>query len=218
MYQLQSAQKLPSGFILHNVKTYPGSVSPERIRYYGLRFALVFPSAKSPAYFVGGGTEVFDEKMEPVSGEIIRVTVEYTGEGLGLDSFFDRLTDEMTAQLSETAYADLTKEDFKQTVYSYLDRRGLRNLTIQQAPYSDFVLRMAKVKDYDDRGNLILDKGSPLYNDLRAISRLDLEDEPEIRFYRLNALSMLVGGFSKYPARPPLAINVKRMMTPDWRL
>ncbi len=207
MYRLISTERVPAGFYKQQVKTQNGN---EIFRYYGIRFALVWPTSKSPGYFCGGGSEVFDEQLTPNAGEVIRVTVEHEHQGLGLDSFFDTLTDYMTAHLAEVCYCDLTKEDFRETIYSYLDRRGLRNINVQQAPYNDFVLRIGKVKNYDEAGNLEIEKGSPLYGDLQGISRMDLQSEPEIRFFRLNALSMLVAGFSKFSTKPILSQRFMR--------
>ncbi len=187
--------------ILHEVRTEGGE---ERIRYFDIRFAFVPPTPKSPPYFLGAGAEVYDEKLDPIEGPIIRVTAEHEAQELGLDSFFDVLTDHMTAQRGEVIYCDLSKEDLRGMLYSYLDKRGLRQLTAIQIPYSDFTLRIGKVKDYDETGKLVVSKGSPLYGDLRGISRLDLRDSPEVNFYRLATLSMLVAGFDKYPPRPPL--------------
>jgi len=217
MYRLIKASKYSTGIVRHEVKTSSGD---EEFRYYGIRFALVWPTATSPAFFLGGGSEVYDDKLDAISGNIIRVVVEKEYQGLVLDGFFDALTDQMTSHLAEIVYADLTKEDFKDAFYGYLDRRGLRNITAQQAPYSDnFVLRIGKVKDCDEAGNLLVDKGSPLYSDLRGISRLDLQDEPEVRFFRLNCLSMLIAGFDKYGARLILDLRGLRKGRPGgWML
>ena len=204
MYRLMKTEKVPAGFYKQFVKTENGD---EIFRFYGIRFALVWPTSKSPPFFCGGGSELFDEQLTP-SGEVIRIMVEHEHQGLALDSFFDTLTDYMTSHLADTVYADLSKEDFRETIYSYLDRRGLRNITVQQTPYSDFVLRIGKVKDYDEAGNLIIEKGSPLLADLQGISRMDLQDEPEVRFFRLNALSMLLAGFDKFRTKPVFNVSI----------
>lgn len=206
MYRLLKAEKGRSGIIRHEVNYQGGDNS---FLYRDLRFALVWPTAKSPAYFVGGGSEVYDEQLTPHTGEIIRLTAEHEHQGIDLDSFFDTLTDHMTSQLASTVYCDLSKEDHKQIFYSYVDRRGLRNISAQQAPYFDLVLRLGVLKDFDQGGRLVIARDSPLFGDLQGIARLDLQDEPEIRFYRLNCLSMLIAGYSKYPSTPPLTFKFR---------
>jgi hypothetical protein len=204
MYQLIKSIRTPKGFISQTVKTELGE---QTFLYYSIRFAIVFPTPKSPGYFVGAGEELYDQIQVTQFGQVLNVISECEHQGIDLDGLLDKLTDEMTASLSDIVYTDMTLEDHRDLLFGYMDKRNLRNLSALQAPYSNFVLRIGKVKDYDNAGDLEIDKGSPLFADLRGISRADLEDEPEIKFYRLNALSMLVSGFSKYRTTPVLDVS-----------
>lgn len=50
----------------------------------------------------------------------------------------------------------------------------------------------------------MVDKGSPLYEDLQSLSKEHLRDNPETKFYRINALSYLISGLQKNPPFKPL--------------
>lgn len=206
MYRLMKTEKLPSGKFKQFVKTDRGD---EEFVYLAIRSALIWPAANNPGYFLCAGEEVWDEELySPASGRgVIRITLEYDHNDLNLDSFFAAVTDYMIAHLSQTCYADfrIEKDDFRMAFYNFLDRKGLRNISVEKAPYDDFVLRIGVVKSWDEAGDLSIDKDSPLYSELQSISRLDLvEPDVEQRFFRLNCLSYLLSGFQKYFPRRPL--------------
>ncbi len=58
----------------------------------------------------------------------------------------------------------------------------------------------------------------PLFEDLKGISRSHLGDNPETKFYRLNALSYVVSGFSKYRPISPLKSEFHSSGMKGWQL
>jgi hypothetical protein len=219
-YKIIKTDKLPNTGILRQTVNFHGR--EQWFDYYSIRAALVWPTAESPAYYLVGGEETWDERFyNPASGRgVVRIVKEFEYDDLALDQLFDRLTDDVTLNLADTIYIDLKHDDYRGAFYDYLDRTRLRNIHTQGAPYEDFTMRVGIVKDYDQTGELSIDKGSPLYGELQGISRADLVDAPELRFYRLNALSYLLSGFKKYAPirRSPLAGWGRNTPKESWML
>jgi len=226
MNQLLKTERLPNGKFKRLVKV-PWSVDPEETKFFSIRFALVWPTAKSPGYFCAAGEEAYDERYyAPADNRgVIQVLTEYEHQGLSLDSFFSELTDQMISNLAESCYADLkdreklTNDGFKGALYDYLDRKRLRNISVEKVPFDDFTLRLGIVKSWDERGNLSIEKNTPLYSELQGISRADLADpDVESKFFRLNCLSYLLSGFEKY-GRPVILKEPRHEFNKDsWML
>lgn len=203
-YRLAKAEKVPSGNILHEVLT-SGGVE-EKFRYYSIRMGLTWPTIGSPGFFVVGGQEVQDQ-FDASERPLIRVIQEYEQNDLSLDGLFDSVTDAYSSNLCDQIYVDFTLEDFKLRFWEYLDRRGMRSVNVLDVPYKNILLRFGLVQDYNSSGDLLIDKGSKLFEDLKGISRSHLKDFPESKFYRVNGLSFLVAGFEKYKAQPRLVMK-----------
>ena len=208
MSQLVKTERLPNGNFKRIIK---GPLGDEESKFFCIRFALVWPTPTSPGYFIGAGEEAYDEKYyAPADGRgIIKVLAEYEHKDLSLDSFFSVLTDQMISNLAECCYCDVKQKesnnDFRSSLYNYLDRKNLRNISIEKAPFDDFVLRVGIVTSWDERGSLVIEKNTPLYSELKGISRADLSDpNVEAKFFRLNCLSYLLSGFEKYKPTKPL--------------
>ena len=206
MEQLLKTERLPNGKFRRSVKV-PWTVDAQETDFYSIRFALAWPTSKSPGYFIGAGEEAYDERLyAPAEGRgVIKILTEHEYNDLSLDSFFEELTDQVVSNLAESCYADLKEgegmanDGFKRALYDFLDRKKLRNISIQKAPFDNFVLRIGIVKSWDEAGNLRIEKNTPLYSELEGISRVDLSDpDVESKFFRLNCLSFLLGGFQKY--------------------
>jgi len=219
-YKILKTDKLPNTGILRQTVIFFGR--EQYFDFYSIRAALVWPTPETPAYFIIGGEETWDERFyNPASGRgVVRIIKECEHDDLALDRLFDRLTDDVSLNLADTIYVDVRHEDYTGAFHDYLDRTRLRNIYVQSAPYEDFTMRVGIVKDYDQAGELSIDKGSPLYAELQGISRADLVDSPELRFYRLNALSYLLSGFKKYKPihRSPQAGMGRNISKDSWMM
>jgi hypothetical protein len=205
IYKLIKAEKVRNG-IVHHVLDF----GEERdYRYQSIRIGLVFPTMDNPAYFVVGGMEA-EDPLEQNERGYIRIIEEMEISDLSFDTLFNSVTDSYSSMLCDEVYADLkTNDDYKLKYWSYLDRHNLR-MNLSDVPYSDVVLRFSVLRDFNDSGSLGIDKGSALYADLQGISKEHLKDNPESKWYRLNALSFLISGFEKFKPTKPL--NMGRTM------
>ena len=201
IYKLVRAEKVNAGFIKHSA-IMPGGQESE-YQYQSVRIGLVFPTVDNPSYFVVGGMEIDDPYFASERG-LVRVIGEVEIADLSLDSLFNAVTDSYTSMLCDQVYMDFAaNEDYRMRFWNYLDQHNLRT-SLLDVPYKDVVLRFSLLRDFNDSGNLAVDKGSVLYQDLQSVSKESLRDNPESKFYRLNALSFLIAGFEKYKPVKPL--------------
>lgn len=201
IYELIKAERFETGVINHHVRM---SGEEKDFRYQAVRIGLVWDSLENPAFFVVGGMETEDKFAASLHGTV-SIIQEFEVQNLSLDVLFDALSDSYVSMLCDAVYVDCgeEKEGYKSRLWDYLDKRNLRAVNIYDIPYRDIALRFSTIKDFNDSGCLIIDRGSPLFQDLQGISRSHLKDRPETQFYRLNALGYLLSGFEKYkPIRP----------------
>jgi hypothetical protein len=204
-YRLLRAEKVKNGIVKHEA-VHMGR--EDVFRYLSIRIGLVCPGQENPAFFVVGGMEVEDE-LSPSPRGLIRILQEEEVNDLSLNILFDTVTSAYTAMLADALYVDAAKEDFKMRLWDYLDAHNLRTVSIENVAYKDPVLRLSSVKDFQDAGDLLIDRGSPLFQDLQGVSRSHLRDDFESKYFRLNALGYLVSSFAKYPPKPPLTFKVR---------
>ena len=205
-YRLLKGEKTESGLVRHEALT-PGGEGV--FRYSSVRIGLVWPGTANPAFFVVGGMETEDELFFSAQG-VIRIIEEAEFEDLSLNRLFDAVTSSYTSACAEVIYCDFKLEDYRNRFWEYLDRNNLRNVNSMDVPYKDVILRLSTIKDFNDSGSLLIDKGSLLFQDLQGISRSHLKDSPEERFYRLNGLGYLISGFAKFPPVKRLKDVVRR--------
>ena len=204
IYKLVRAEKVNAGFIKHSA-IMPGGQESE-YQYQSVRIGLVFPTVDNPSYFVVGGMEIDDPYFASDRG-LVRIIEEVEIADLSLDSLFNAVTDSYTSMLCDQVYMDFAaNEDYRMRFWNYLDQHNLR-VSLLDVPYKDVVLRFSLLRDYNDSGCLAIDKSSALFQDLQGVSKENLRDSPETKFFRLNALSYLLAGFSKFPPHKPLKFN-----------
>ena len=212
-YRLVKSERNEKGVIKHEAVINGGEAV---FRYHSVRIGLTSPSVECPSFFIVAGEEVEDVFYNS-ERRGIRVIQEHQHEGLALDSLFDMVTDSYFSNKCDAVYVDGKREDFKLHFWEFLDRRNIRNLNIYDVPYQDLAFRFGLVGSYNESGDLLVDKGSSLFEDLKGASRSSLKDDPEVKFYRLNALSYLIAGFDKYSSRQLLDLkNFGRRQSPGW--
>jgi hypothetical protein len=205
-YQLIKGERLPSGTIKHEILL-PGG-HPEERQYFDVRIGLTWPGNDNPAYAAIVGEAWFDKnKYASKRGEMCLIgETEYNG--LSIHRFLDTLIDAYVAYCVSTIYADLEQEDYKNAFFDYCDSKKITGISIEQAPYAqDFYLGLSQIRDVDNAGNLVIPKTSAVFDEMRRIQRADLQNQPEIKFPRLNALRYIIGGFGKYPPQERIKFN-----------
>jgi len=214
IYQLVKAERLPTGIIRHSVEMLG---KPDDFKYRSIRIGLVWPTVENPGYYVVGGMEIDDRFVADEKG-VIRIIEEEEVSDLSLVSLFDAVTTSYVTMLCDALYIDFKLEDHRLRFWEYLDSHNLRAVSCEDIAYKDLVLRFSAIKDFNDAGSLILDRGSDLFKDLQGISREHLKSKPEASFYRLNALSYLVSGFLKFPPKQPLSFKFDGGRKDSWML
>lgn len=204
-YRLLRAEKVKNGIVRHEA-VHMGK--EDVFRYLSIRIGLVWPGQENPAFFVVGGMQTEDE-LSPSPRGVVRILREEEVNDLSLNVLFDSVTSAYTAMLADALYVDRSKEDFRNRFWDYLDSHNLRTVSVEDVAYKDPVLRLSNVKDFQDAGDLLVDRSSPLFQDLQGVSRSHLKDDFETKFYRLNALGYLISGFAKYSAKPPLTFKFR---------
>jgi len=203
IYELIKAERLPAGIIRHQVEILGKA---EEFKYRSVRIGLVWPTVENPGYYVVGDMEV-DDRFAPDEKGVIRIIEEEEVNDLSLIALFESVTTAYVTMMADALYCDFSLEDHRIRFWEYLDRCNLRGISCEDIAYRDLVLRFSAIKDFNDAGSLILDKGSDLFKDLQGISREHLKNKPEAAFYRLNALSYLVSGFLKFPPKQMLSFK-----------
>ncbi|MFC1580013.1 hypothetical protein ACFL4N_03785 [Thermodesulfobacteriota bacterium] len=194
------------GIVEHKVLL-PGVQEHRTFRYYAVRIGLVWPTAESPGYFLVGGAEVYNEQITPCERAQVRILEQVEIPELSLGRLFDAVTSAYVAHLCDSIYVDFEVVDYLNGLYDYLDQHKLRTVSVYDAPFKDLGYRFSVVGDFNDTGDLVLDKDTQLYRDLQGVSRAHLLNNPEVKFYRLNALSYLLAGFSKYTPGPSMFLD-----------
>lgn len=217
-YRLIKAVRHERSRIIQHSVLLPGIPEEVTFRYYSLRIGLVWPTTDSPGYFLVGGAETYDEQLIVADRAQVRIIEQHEIPDLSLGTLFDAVTSSYVAYLCDAVYVDFEHTDYKIGLFDYLSRNNLRTLSVYDVPYKDVVYRLGVVGDFNDSGDLIIDKGTQLFRDLQGVSRTHLLDKPESKFYRLNALSYLLSGFSKFDPKPPTLLRMTTGRTHDWML
>ena len=68
----------------------------------------------------------------------------------------------------------------------------------------NFMVGMSRIKTGIDRGNLKITADSLAHSQLQSITRPDLADNPEQKFYALNGLRHVISGFHRNPPIIPV--------------
>lgn len=187
--------------IVHDVDL--GEREPTRYKYGAIRCGLAWPGLNTPPYYIILG----EEKLDPISDhdgfrKTIRFLCEHQGADLELESFFDRMTDDCLTVGCREIYADIAgaNENFRDGFWQWQEKNNQRRFSLHQAPFaSSWTSGIAAVTARTRDKTLRLLEGTIVLDQLRRISRSDLENQPEKFFWAVKALCHAIAAFKKYP-------------------
>jgi hypothetical protein len=173
---------------------------------------LEWPIGSTPAYYVILGLE--HEELDYLGGKKRQGPLKFFAEFeapsvLSLNDFFKQLTDDISKYYCTRIFTHKVDEyeSFAQSYEDYLRDKELKSAYSDEAPYAEnFNWGLAQINDWVSRGKLELPEYSKIRDQLKGISEEELEESPETKFLRINALRYLLGGFLKYAPQP----------VPDW--
>ena len=201
-YDLIKAERSKTA-IIHEVGQGPEVVVN---RWQSVRAGVSFPDAGTPGAFVVIGLDV-EEPFDTGPDPLVLID-EGLHEGVGIDSFWQEVTDAVTATLVRPLYLDMTDQPQMLAFYDFIGRRNL-SIDFEPAPWPDrFQLGLGGVFDWFKDGRLDLHKDSKTRSELRGIEQAAVSgDHPERRFPLTNALRFVLSGFRKFPPVAPLKIG-----------
>ncbi len=136
-------------------------------------------------------------------GKLI-LLAEKTADDLSTEQFFGPLTDALQLYSCRRVFCDTQSEQalpYVSSLQEFIYRNELPYINPERAPFEEnFVWGVSQVRSWLDRGLLDLSDG-PAKKQLQAISRPDLDEEPEKKFPALNALRLAIGAFCKHLPR-----------------
>lgn len=201
MYNVIDARKSRNG-VTHIVAKQDGGTE---IKKYSaiIRGGLVWPVGSMPAYhcIVGESFVYFDrDEAESQRGKL-HLLSECEYPGLSIDTMLAKLTDNVTQLYCDTVYADIAEkyQDYLEAYENYRYEKKVRLGRLDQAPFADnFQLGVSLINDWLRTGRLILPEQSIVREQLKRISKQELDDKPEEKFYGINGLRFAIAAFHKF--------------------
>jgi hypothetical protein len=200
MYNVIEARKSKNR-ITHVVAKQDGGT--ESLIYSAVRGGLSWPAGTMPGYHCILGEEyiyINKDEAESQRGKL-HLLSEHEYPGMSIDMMLARLTDDVTQLHCGEVYAD-TKEEYQDYLESYQDfcyKKKVSLGRIEQAPFADnFQLGISLINDWLRTGRLVLPEQSIVREQLKRISKQELDDKPENKFYAINGLRSAVAAFHKF--------------------
>jgi hypothetical protein len=122
-------------------------------------------------------------------------------DDLSLETLFRQLGDDCTVTCCQDIYGQ-TEESFAEYTDAFYEYERAKSMygTLCPAHFPDnFDLGVSLIRDHSDKRLLELPKESILVEQLGQIRREDLKDNPDKRFYAINALRHAVAAFFRDP-------------------
>jgi hypothetical protein len=199
----------------------PFEGTDETQRYVAIRGGISWPTVTSPAYYcIVGMTDSgrHDVKKKIVGNYVL--LAEFTSDLLGLNTFYSRLTDAADQYCCRNFYVEIPEQrhecgylhdfdDFQR------DRNSKAYLT-EAYDVDNFMLGVSRIRQSIDERKLPIPEQSVIYEQLQSITKEDLQDNPEEKFYGINALRHVIGSYFRLPPRLYKA-RVKRRPPVNWR-
>lgn len=155
-----------------------------------------------------------DEKVQ--RGKL-HLLCEYEHSGMSIDMMFGELTDNVVQLHCGTVYAHTMQEqaeyaDYQKAYRDFCYKKKVRLGRLDQAPFAEnFQLGIALIKDWLRTGRLVLPEQSIVREQLKRISKQELNDKPEDKFYAINGLRFAVAAFHNFePVRHRGAYKQRR--------
>ncbi len=200
MYNVINARKTKRG-ISHDTITTDGETRTSS--YSAVRGGLSWPMGTMPAYHCILGEEhiYFDrDDLRDQRGKL-HLLSECEYPGLSIDQMFDKLTDDCARLCCSTVYT-LTEEkytDYLGAYQNFCHEKKIKIGRLEQAPFAEnFQLGASLINDWLRTGSLILPEQSIVREQLKRISKQELADKPEDKFYAINGLRFAVAAFHKF--------------------
>ena len=121
-----------------------------------------------------------------------------------LQRFYNYLTD-LAEQFMCDFYVDMPVDrndcGFLNDYDDHATVRKSKSYLFEAHDVDNFLLGVARIRDNYDSGTLIIPDDSIVFEQLRTIAKIDLEDSPEERFFAINALRHAIGSFHRHPVK-----------------
>jgi len=213
MYNVIEARKSKNQ-ITHIVAKQNGGT--ESLRYSAIRGGLSWPAGTMPGYhcILAEDFIYFDRDEGGDQRGKLHLLSEYEYPGMSIDAMFAKLTDDVTQLHCGEVYADTKEEyqDYLEAYESYRYDKKVRLGRLDQAPFAEnFQLGIALITDWLRTGRLVLPEQSIVREQLKQVSKQDLDESPENKFYAINGLRFVVAAFHKFkPVRHGGAFKSRR--------
>ena len=200
MYNVIEARKTKRG-VSHMVVTPDGET--KNVSFSAVRGGLSWPMSTMPAYHCILAEEhvCFDRDEQRNRRGKLHLLAEHEYSGMSIDQMFDKLTDDVTQLHCGQVYTD-TKEEYQDYLEAYQDFCYAKKVNLgrlEQAPtVENFQLGIALITDWSRTGRLILPEQSIVREQLKRISKQELDNKPEDKFYAINGLRFTIAAFHKF--------------------
>ena len=203
MYNVVDTRKSKNG-VTHIVANNDGGT--EIKKYSAIRGGLSWPAGTMPAYhcIVGEGFVYFDRNEGGDQRGKLHLLAEHEYSGMSIDQMFDKLTDNVVQLNCGTIYTHTEEEqaayaDYQEAYRDFCYKKKVSLGWLDQAPFADnFQLGIALINDLVKTGRLVLPEQSIVREQLKRISKEDLDESPENKFYAINGLRFAVAAFHKF--------------------
>jgi hypothetical protein len=210
MFTVINSRKTPRGLTTCNVMHPDGRA--EEIQYTQIFGGLSWPNGEAPAHhcFLGELFSGMAAARKPARGKII-LLAEAEHSGISLDRSFSMLTDDAMRVGCKRILTNKDEAliDFATAFQDWCYDKGNYTGYLEQAPYAtDFNVGIGITQDFFKEGRVDLPSKSLIYSQLHKISRQDLGEAPEKRFYAVNSFRYAISGFHKF--KPSMQFGRRR--------
>lgn len=213
MYNVIEARKTKRG-VSHVIVTSNGE--SKTVSYAAIRAGLAWPVGSLPAYHCILGEEhiYIDKDNQRDQRGRIHLLSEQEYQGMSIDAMFAMLTDDCTRLYCGCIYTDTAEEyqDYIEAYTQYVYDKKIKIGNLEQAPFTNsFDTGARLIFDWIKNGRLVLPEKSIAREQLKRISKQELDDSPETKFNVINGLRRCVGAFHKFkPVRHRGAYKQRR--------
>lgn len=197
-FEIISARKRDNNSLVLTIKDRESEEHEDKC-YAAIRMGIHWPTLTSPACFVIVAQDY------PVSGNQGRreLIAEYISDSIGMNDFYRKIVHYADNVHCHTIYAVLP-DDHDECGYLQDLEKFSRDFDCSlrfEKSFSgdDIRLSISRIKDSMDSGSLKIPENSMVFEQLTGITRDDLLDSPEERFYSIDALGHALDGFYRYP-------------------
>jgi hypothetical protein len=221
LFNIISAQKVKDDSIVLTID-YPLSEAHQTRRFADIRMGIHWPTSQSPACFIvvsqEYGSDNPSESELPVGKR--EEIAEYISESLGMNGFYQQIVELTKKTLCRRLYAVLPEDRFECGYLQDLEvyaKKSECDIYVNEALDADnFFHSISRIKDSIDDGNLLIPNDTVLFDQLNLVTRDDLQDSPEERFFCIDPLGHVLDGYYRQPPRNYPLIT-RRRPPPDWR-